>query len=317
MPVKQRKTASGVKSTRQSKIKPKATSVQKTYGPDYFTGELDREYCAAFGWIEGRDTPPFFPLRGMHDSQKHFNHVVMHFRAVYVNWPQERVKAGAVNLIKNGNAIEVLQALQRQLLLIDWLGYHGKHFGVITACGIPFPRHSDPSDDEIAIGIFNHISANDWMRWLMPTLLQRAANVATWICAVPGLPTVAGVDYGLLARACNDFAFDLTDPKAEQRIASDSAVLGANFDEMVQPKVNQSVNLAEQGIWQTYVDIAENYGVSQDALRKRLSIWRESNLEGWQEVSDAKPREPKHLYLLSAILPIVNDMKSSSERPAK
>jgi len=57
--------------------------------------------------------------------------------------------------------------------------------------------------------------------------------------------------------------------------------------------------------------IAENDRKKREAVRKRLESWRKANLDsGWIEPKDPKPREPKYLYPLGKVWPIIEDMKS-------
>jgi hypothetical protein len=51
----------------------------------------------------------------------------------------------------------------------------------------------------------------------------------------------------------------------------------------------------------------------RDAVRKRLEKWRKANLidGGWIEVADPKPREPRYLYPLGKVWPVIEDMKHS------
>ncbi len=78
----------------------------------------------------------------------------------------------------------------------------------------------------------------------------------------------------------------------------------------------KAVELDEQA-WYRYDRLAEAFGVSKDALRKRLDRFREESLNGYKENEDRRPREPKHLYQLQAVRGIIEDLRASSERPAK
>ena len=69
-------------------------------------------------------------------------------------------------------------------------------------------------------------------------------------------------------------------------------------------------------------ELAKQYGLNQDALRKRLERWRAKNTagDGWVEDTGRTSREPRFLYKLSAIQHIISEMGGSdpsSERPAK
>lgn len=76
------------------------------------------------------------------------------------------------------------------------------------------------------------------------------------------------------------------------------------------------LGLDEQA-WYTHDRLAEIFNVGKDALRKRLARYREHNLNGWKENEDRRPREPKHLYRLKDVRHIIEELRASSERPAK
>jgi hypothetical protein len=76
------------------------------------------------------------------------------------------------------------------------------------------------------------------------------------------------------------------------------------------------VTLDEQG-WYTHARLAEVFSVGRDALRKRLDRHREHSLDCWKENDDRRPREAKYLYRLKDVKTIVEDLRASSQRPAK
>ena len=62
--------------------------------------------------------------------------------------------------------------------------------------------------------------------------------------------------------------------------------------------------------------LAEMFGLSPSATRKRLERWRKTHFGGWSELDNVKPREPKLLYRLSAVRPVLSRpsyMKSSAD----
>ncbi len=67
--------------------------------------------------------------------------------------------------------------------------------------------------------------------------------------------------------------------------------------------------------------LAEVFGVPADALRTRLNRWRETHHDGWIENPERGPREPKYLYRVGSVRPIIDDLKATSEttsdRPAE
>jgi hypothetical protein len=76
------------------------------------------------------------------------------------------------------------------------------------------------------------------------------------------------------------------------------------------------VTLDEQG-WYTHVHLAESFSVGKEALRKRLDRYRQHNLNGWKVNEDRRPREAGHLYQLRSVKTIVEELRASSQRPAK
>jgi hypothetical protein len=61
--------------------------------------------------------------------------------------------------------------------------------------------------------------------------------------------------------------------------------------------------------------LADRYGVPQAALAARLSRWRRKNLsecsQGWMEAADRGPRQPRYLYRIRTVLPIVEELRRS------
>ena len=76
------------------------------------------------------------------------------------------------------------------------------------------------------------------------------------------------------------------------------------------------VRLDEQG-WYTHDRLAEAFGVGKDALRKRLDRFRDHALNGWKTNEDRRPREAKYLYQLRAVMALIEELRASSQRPAK
>lgn len=73
----------------------------------------------------------------------------------------------------------------------------------------------------------------------------------------------------------------------------------------------------DEHAWYRYDRLAEAFGVSKDALRKRLDRFRDESLNGYKENEDRRPREPQFLYQLQAVRGIIEDLRTSSKRPAK
>lgn len=69
--------------------------------------------------------------------------------------------------------------------------------------------------------------------------------------------------------------------------------------------------------WYTHDRLAEAFSLGKDALRKRLDRFREHKLDGWKERDDRRPREAKYLYQMQAVRTIIEELRASSQRPAK
>jgi len=63
--------------------------------------------------------------------------------------------------------------------------------------------------------------------------------------------------------------------------------------------------------------LAAIFNVGEEALRKRLDRYRKRNMNGWKPNEDRRTREPKYLYQLQAVRTIVEELRSSGQRPAK
>ncbi len=93
---------------------------------------------------------------------------------------------------------------------------------------------------------------------------------------------------------------------------------GAETNLQPQTTARRSADPAlDEHAWYRYDRLAEAFGVSKDALRKRLDRFRNQNLNGWKENEDRRPREPGFLYQLKAVRGVIEDLRASSQRPAK
>jgi hypothetical protein len=77
-----------------------------------------------------------------------------------------------------------------------------------------------------------------------------------------------------------------------------------------------NVVLDEQA-WYPYTRFAEVFNVDKEALRKRLDRYRKHNFDGWKANEDRRPREAGYLYQLRAVKTVVEELRASSQRPAK
>jgi hypothetical protein len=83
------------------------------------------------------------------------------------------------------------------------------------------------------------------------------------------------------------------------------------------PSLSTSNDVLDEQAWYTHGHLAEAFGVGKDALRKRLDRYRGRNLNGWKVNEDRRLREPRHFYQLGAVKTIVEELRASSQRPAK
>lgn len=66
--------------------------------------------------------------------------------------------------------------------------------------------------------------------------------------------------------------------------------------------------------WLSHIDLANQFKLASESLRKRLDRWREKHAAGddWKEVPERKPREPRYLYRLGAVSPIISEMAAAA-----
>lgn len=105
----------------------------------------------------------------------------------------------------------------------------------------------------------------------------------------------------------------------EQRLAA--KVGGAQHD--TSASARHSRNPPNDDVWLGSTEIAEREGVDPERLRKRLERRRAGDHNCYREIGDGerKRREPKYLYHVRAVRPIIEKLKTSDEtsadRPAK
>jgi hypothetical protein len=51
----------------------------------------------------------------------------------------------------------------------------------------------------------------------------------------------------------------------------------------------------------THVELAEQFGLDPEALRKRLDRWRKHNGTGWEELKDVRHKQPRYVYEMRAV----------------
>jgi hypothetical protein len=64
-------------------------------------------------------------------------------------------------------------------------------------------------------------------------------------------------------------------------------------------------------------EIARRFDVPLEVLRSRLRRWQSKNQAGWKEVANPRPREPRYLYRLSAVMPIIRDVSATVQTPGE
>jgi hypothetical protein len=64
-------------------------------------------------------------------------------------------------------------------------------------------------------------------------------------------------------------------------------------------------------------DIARRFDVPLEVLRSRLRRWQSENQADWKEVANRRPREPRYLYRLSAVMPIIRDIVATVQPPGE
>jgi len=64
-------------------------------------------------------------------------------------------------------------------------------------------------------------------------------------------------------------------------------------------------------------ELAEFYGLPPNALRRRLERYRSKNATGWSEDTEASRNSSRYIYETTAVMHIIESLKSSAERPSK
>lgn len=85
----------------------------------------------------------------------------------------------------------------------------------------------------------------------------------------------------------------------------------------VPPSNIPSNAMLDEQAWYPHARFAEAFNVDREALRKRLDRYRKHNFDGWKANEDRRPREPGYLYQLRAVKTVVEELRASSQRPAK
>ena len=146
-------------------------------------------------------------------------------------------------------------------------------------------------------------------------LLEASVELRKFFEGLPPLPCPAGES--IRARLCRmrDWATDANRAvKALCGLPGSTAVSGERADEQAPAAPNDQSYLGPR-------ELAKMFDVDCDALKKRLERFRKRNHNGWNPVSDPRPREARYLYQVGTVKPIIASMKASCqmsrERPAK
>ena len=82
--------------------------------------------------------------------------------------------------------------------------------------------------------------------------------------------------------------------------------------------VSPSPPRGDENLYLSPADMANRYKVPRGALESRLKRWRKGHGDGWKQVTDPKPREPRYLYHVCAVWSVIQGLaKTTGERPAK
>jgi len=100
---------------------------------------------------------------------------------------------------------------------------------------------------------------------------------------------------------------------AKQKVENGSPA-DEDTGETRKPPVNDDSHLSP-------AKLADLFQAPTDALRTRLNRWRKSNHHGWIENPDRAANQPKYLYRVGAVRPVIEALIATSEttskRPAK
>ena len=147
--------------------------------------------------------------------------------------------------------------------------------------------------------------------WLTPTDVETIGLLVPGF--EPGKPWVSKVEAFLLGRCAMNpqHVRDMSVPQAVAMIREHASVARPS----VAKPIDETALLAP-------TDLAKQFKLNAEALRKKLGRWRKTNHEGWIENTERKQHEPKYLYRVSAVLPILRtalkaSAETSGERPAK
>ncbi len=86
--------------------------------------------------------------------------------------------------------------------------------------------------------------------------------------------------------------------------------------------VSPSPPRGDENLCLSPADLANRYKVPRGALESRLKRWRKCHGDGWKQVTDPKPREPRYLYCVSAVWSVIQNLaratgETTGEGPAK
>jgi len=125
----------------------------------------------------------------------------------------------------------------------------------------------------------------------------------------------------LFAASLQEWADDIETEDKQRLALSPSAKQGETASESSNKRPESEQPRPDGPEMLSSPDLADRYNVNPEALRKRLERWMPTHQEDWKEITDRRPREPKYLYRVFAVLPIIKELQASGqpsgERPAE
>jgi hypothetical protein len=104
-----------------------------------------------------------------------------------------------------------------------------------------------------------------------------------------------------------------------------AAPAGAKLEpvgQTITASISPSPPRGDEDLYLSPAEIAKRYKLPRGALESRLKRWRMGHGDGWKQVTNPKPREPRYLYCVCAVWSVIQDLaktigETTGERPAK
>jgi len=147
------------------------------------------------------------------------------------------------------------------------------------------------------LGLFLTIG-DDWDQEQQASM-NEVARVCNWDRSAYQLLRVPGVKWPPPASVNPDLAYmpDLCD---RLRVALEGLAGEPDTDD--NGGISPDSNLSAKAL-------ANHFGISHEALRQRLNRFRKKAFDGWMEVTEPKPNEPRYLYRVGAVQHIVDSLR--------